>query len=411
MKTVLALSAALLSLVATSAEAQRRAQEPAPLTTQSGSRQFNLSKEARPAIAALQTAVTARDAAAYAAALPAAQAAAKNADERYVVATLQLQYAQGGTDKAATLAAIDGVLATGGVLPADVPRYQRAIAELSFETGNFARSAQAFEELARLTPGDSDVLANLSIVRSRQGRDADALAALDRAIAARQAAGQPISEDWRKRTLALATKLKNNPVALRANYDLVAANPTPANWTDALQNHQYLVPLDESAELDRLRLMRAAGALKGERAYRYFAEILLARGLSGEAKAVLDEGVAANQVSRSKPEYAALIRQATTRAAGGRATLASAERGATTARQLQGLGDAYLGYGEYAKAADFFRRALAAGGGDAALLNTRLGIALAYTGDKPGAQAAFGTVTGPRADLVRYWRLWSDRRA
>ena len=128
MKTLLALSAAALALAPTAAEAQRR--QPAAPAAQPGARQFNLSKEARPAIAALQTAVNARDAAGYAAALPAAQAAAKNTDERYVVATLQLQYAQAGTDKAAQLAAIDAVLASGGVLPADQPRYQRAIAEL-----------------------------------------------------------------------------------------------------------------------------------------------------------------------------------------------------------------------------------------------------------------------------------------
>lgn len=421
MKIALALSAATLALIAAPADAQRaprgeRAQpKAAPTPTgqlQAGQRTLAISKEARPAIATLKAAVDARDAAAYATAFPAAQAAVKNADDRYAVATLQLQYAQAGTDKAAQIAALEALIASGGSSAEQVTRYHRAIGELAFETGKFDRSAQAFEEVARANPNDYDVLSNISIVRARQGRDADAMTALDRAIAAKRATGQPVPEDWIKRVRGLAFRQKNNPLALRSNYDLLAAYPNAQNWRDALELHQSLVPLDETGELDRLRLMRAAGALHGERAYRYMAEVLLQRGFSGEAKSVLDEGVAKGQVNRSEPTFAALIRQADTRAAANRGTLASAEQGLTTARQFQGIGDANYGFGNYAKAAELYRRALAAGGGDASLLNLRLGMALAQAGDKAGAQTALNAVTtGPRADLARYWLLWTNSRA
>lgn len=420
MKIALALSAATLALVAMPADAQRaprgeRGQPqaaPASTVTTTGGRTLALSKEARPAIAALKAAVDARDAAAFATALPAAQAAAKNVDDRYAIASLRYQFVQGGTDKAAQLAAIEGLIEAGGATPSQLAQYHRAIGQLAFDTGKFDRAAQAFAEVDRLQPNDPEVLSNLSIIHIRRGKEAEALAAIQRAVEAQRALGQPVSQDWLKNMRSLASRQKNNPLTLKANYDLLAAYPTAENWRDGLQLHQSLVPLDETGELDRLRLMRATGALHGERAYRYMAEVLLQRGFSGEAKAVLDEGVAKNQVNRSEPTFAALIRQANTKADANRGTLASAERGLTTARQFQGIADANYGFGNYTKAAELYRRALAAGGGDPSLLNLRLGMALAQAGDKAGAQTAFNSVTtGPRADLARYWLLWTNGRA
>lgn len=411
--TALAVSAAVLALLATPAGAQGRKGQAQPATTavQAGERTLAISKEARPTIAALQTAVRARDAAAFGPALQAAQAAARSADDRFAVGSLQREYAFALGDKPGQIAAIEAMLASGAPFAeGDAIRYNLALAELAEQTNKLDRSAQAFEEVARLQPTNADALSNLSIIRARQGRDADAMNALNRAVQARKAAGQPVPEAWLNRVRSLAFRQKNNPLTLQANYDLLAAYPTAANWRDALQTHQSLVPLDEAAEIDRLRLMRAAGALAGERSYRFMAEVLLQRGLPGEAKAVLDEGVAKNQVNPREPAFAQLIRDANTRAAANRGTLASSESSANNARAFQGVADANYGFGNYAKAADLYRRALAAGVGDASLLNLRLGMALAQAGDKAGAQAALSQVTsGPRADLARYWLLWTNR--
>jgi hypothetical protein len=56
-----------------------------------------------------------------------------------------------------------------------------------------------------------------------------------------------------------------------------------------------------------------------------------------------------------------------------------------------------------------YRAALSKGGVDANEVNTRLGIALARSGDKAGAQAAFGAVTGnPRAGIAALWTTWTQ---
>ena len=80
---------------------------------------------------------------------------------------------------------------------------------------------------------------------------------------------------------------------------------------------------------------------------------------------------------------------------------------AKTGRSAQGTADAYLGYGEYAKAAALYKTALSKGGVDADLVNTRLGFALGKSGDKAGAEAALKAVSGaPRNQLAKYYLVW-----
>ena len=69
--------------------------------------------------------------------------------------------------------------------------------------------------------------------------------------------------------------------------------------------------------------------------------------------------------------------------------------------------DAYMGYGDYAKAADLYSVALEKGGVDADMIHTRRGIALAEMGDKAAALAEFDMVNGGnRAAIANYWKLY-----
>ena len=51
------------------------------------------------------------------------------------------------------------------------------------------------------------------------------------------------------------------------------------------------------------------------------------------------------------------------------------------------------------------------GGADANLVNTRLGAALYHSGQKDAAKTTFASITGPRADLARYWMTFIDTPA
>src|SRR3546814_20008795 len=60
--------------------------------------------------------------------------------------------------------------------------------------------------------------------------------------------------------------------------------------------------LDDQATLDLMRLMRAAGAMKGEADYYEYANSAYMKGLPGEAKAVIDEGIAKKMLNPGRSE-------------------------------------------------------------------------------------------------------------
>ncbi len=414
--SILAVSLAVTSaIVASPADAQRRKKgEAAAPAVDPNARVYNFSKAGRPAIAALQTAVTAKDAAGVATNLAAAQAAASTPDDRYAIAQLQLKYALDTQNLPGQTAALNALAQSGGAAPTELPKIYRNLGALSYNAKDWAGAVAAYDRLIQLEPGNADDLVTLGEIRVKRGQAAEGVALIERAIATKTAAGQTADENWYKRAVGLSTDAKLTPQALKLAREWVTAYPTPQNWRDALGNYRFLVPLDEAAELDHGRLQRASGALQGERAYRVFAQILIDRRFYGEAKSVLDEGVAKRIIDPAKPEYKALITQATRSAATDRPTIAASEAKALSSaegRIALNVADSYFGYADYAKAASFYRTALSKTGVDTNLINTRLGIALAMSGDKAGSTAAFSAVTGPRQELARFWMLWLSRRA
>jgi tetratricopeptide (TPR) repeat protein len=416
--STLALAASLaigsLALAAPADAQKKKEQKAAAGAVKIGDRTFNLSNEVRPALSELQKAVTAGDAAAFTTQLAAAQAAAKTADDRYLIARLQFDFARARNDEAAKTAAMEAMIASGSASATELPALHGAVAEAAYKANNFDKAASHYEQLAKLKPNDPDVLSNLAVVRNKQGKSGEATQLLGQAMQARAAAGQPVPEEYYKRVIQQAHKDKNTTLAAKTTYEWLSAFPTQKNWADALQTHRALVPLDDAAELDRFRLMRAAGALRDERSYTEIARYLMQKSLVGEAKSLLEEGASKNLVSRSNPAVRDLLNQATTRAAADRPTLAASETKANAAangRIAANTGDAYMGYGDYAKAAAMYRLALSKGQVDANLVNNRLGMALALAGDKAGAKTALSAVTGQRAELARYWMLWLDKRA
>ena len=75
------------------------------------------------------------------------------------------------------------------------------------------------------------------------------------------------------------------------------------------------------------------------------------------------------------------------------------------------IGDRYVAMGDYAKAVDLYRMSMGKPGVDAAVANLHIGMALAHAGDKAGATAALNAVTGPRADIAKFWMTYLNQKA
>ncbi|WP_106639287.1 hypothetical protein [Allosphingosinicella vermicomposti] len=393
------------SAVAVAAQ-QQAAQAAAP------AKEYKLSKEERAGIGPLQEAVNAKNTAAATAALPAAQVSAKGADAQYILGQLMLKLGLDSQNVALQRQAIDVLLATATTPEKDIAILQLNKAALAANAGDAKAAEEAMTRAAQLAPNDPQVIISLAEAKVAAKKPGEAVDLITKAIDLKKAAGQPVLESWYKRALSLALQNKMAPQSIALSKSLVAAYPNQTNWRDALLIYRDNTQLDEATQLDVMRLMRAAKALNGERDYYRFAHELRSGGFPAESKAVLDEGIAAKFVDASKSPFKELIAANAGQIRGDRDGLAAAEtkaKAAADSKLATTTADAYFGYGEYAKAAELYRVALQKGG-DANMLNTRLGAALALGGQKAEAEAALKTVQGSRADLAVFWMAWLANR-
>src|SRR5690606_5425616 len=136
----------------------------------------------------------------------------------------------------------------------------------------------------------------------------------------------------------------------------------------------------------------------------------LLQGFPGEAVRSLEEGFVNGSLDSSDERLNRLLNNAREREQQDRASLASLEAEAAAAATGQAsiaVGEAYLSYGNYAKAVELLRAGIAKGGvNNEQGARLHLGVAQHKAGDTAAAVATFGTVTGTDGSgrLARVWR-------
>ncbi len=369
----------------------------------------------REALGPAQTALTAGDIPTAEAKIAVAAAAATTTDDRYYVSVLQLQVAQKTNDQAKQKAAIDAMIASGGAPAEMLPTLYQNQGALAYQAKNYPLAEQAFGHLAEISPNNAENLISLAEIQYLDKHPAEAIASAEKAIAAKKAAGGPVPETWYARALSMAYENKMAEPAIRLGKAYVEAAPSPDNWRSALTIFRDSSKLDDQQLLDLMRLQRAAKALKGEADFFEYANTAYDRGLPGEAKAVIDEGIATkmlNGTSKSITEVRTLAGGKVVADKGSLPASATRAKSAADGKPAFSTASAYLGYGDYAQAAELYRLALQKGGIDTDAANTRLGIALAMSGQKDAAVAAFATVTtGSRAQIAQFWTIWVKQQA
>lgn len=404
--TALALGGAVFAAPAVAQKADAEQAQP--------QRKFNFSKGAQKPLAELQKAANAGDPATFPTALAAAQAVAQNADDRYLIAQMQLTYALKTNDKAAQAQAVDAIIASGGALNDELLRLYRVQADFAVNAKDYDRAIAAYGKVLELQPGDANVINNLIVIHRERKNYPQALALIRQQISAGKAAGTPVPENIYRIGLQTALDGKLNAELMPMTREFLAAYPSPKNWQIALDLYRQSAGPDEPLLLDTFRLMRNAKTIERANEYIALADTLARGRYYAEARDVVNEGVQAGKFPASNPSAAAILKEVTPRIASDKSALVGLEgRARSEARGEFALkvADGYYGHGDYAKAADFYRLALEKGSIDANLANTRLGMALAMSGQRPAAEAAFKAVTGPRAELANFWLLWLSSRA
>ena len=373
--------------------------------TSTSGRKLDISKGALKAIVALQTAVNANDVATIPAKLAAAQAVAKTNDDKFAIASNQTRAALKANDIVAIRAGIDALQASGAAENADLAARYTDLGRRYKDAKQVDEAVVVLNKAIALNPNNVSSLVNLASVRDGQGQKAEAVALMQRSFAASKVAGAKVEEGNYKFAAGLAYG-ERLPVANDLARQWVAAYPSPASWRDSLRIYRDLNKPSQSQLIDLLRLGRAANALSGETDYFALGSALVNAGKLTEAKSLLAEAKTAPKVDSTKRAFTDLtarVASAPTRAAvdaSAKAALAGAN-----GKAMIDAGDALYGHDAYAEAVPLYRAALTKGG-DVALANLHLGMALARSGDNPGATAALNAVTGANADIARYWLLW-----
>ncbi len=374
-------------------------------------RQLKLSPAAQKAIIDLQTAVKAKNSAAIPGLAAAASAVAKTPDDRYAIASLQLQAAAEADDNPGLVAAADAMRANGAPTDSLIKVYLHA-GQVFGNAKQYPLATSALDKALAIDPNNVDALLLKSDLSLKQGNPTASVAALSQAIARNKATGQTIPESWYQAAVARSYEAKL-PSTYEAARQWVTAYPTQQHWRDAINIYRNMSGADRTGLIDIFRLARVTKSLSGESDYLAASDTFSGRGFPGEAVALLNEGAAAKTISLSSVTFVRPYALAKGKSIGDRAAATAAVKsaaGAPAAATTMAAADRLLGYGDFGQAATLYRAALGKTGANADLINLRLGEALAQSGDKAGAMAALQAVGPSQSEVAKYWQAWVATR-
>ncbi|TXC69198.1 hypothetical protein FSZ31_09785 [Sphingorhabdus soli] len=357
----------------------------------------------------VEKAIAAKDFATANAGIGALEAAAVTPYEKYVAAHFRLQIAASLGDTAQQFKAVETILSTGQADPAELPAMYFYAGNFAFADGKYELATERLTKALELgyTKNNAQLMLAESYLKTNRLDEAFAIAR--KAIATARAAGEQVPVDWFNRPASAAQKAGRSAdfidfLALRNQ-----SYPTPENWRNSTILYLQAFKPEKGTTLDALRLLDATGAMQTRQEFYEWATVAADSGLPGESVKAYEAGLKAGAIAKSDAEFAKLSKDQASEIAKDKGELGEAERAAAasaTGKIASATGDAWLGYGDYAKAVAMYRLALQKGGVDLEATNTRLGIALAQSGDDVGAQQAFAAVTGPRASLARLWSAY-----
>lgn len=390
-----------------------------------GAPKLNVSPDVIKALQAAQTAAAANDFAGAKAALADADSKAKSNDDKYQIGAIKLNTSIAAKDNALQGEALAQMLDSGLTPAEQVGQFNAVAADQALQAKNYDLAIQRAQAAVQANYKPESINATLAQAYFGKAGSANAgaeparglnqkgLAALKAAADATKAAGGQVPAQWYQIGVSRAAASRLPEVTEWATLAYQAA-PNGENLRTLVRLFQQSNPnITNRENLDVLRLMAASGGLVVAGDFLEYGEMASKTGIYGEVKSAIDQGRAKGVLKGTAG--ADLYQTATPKIAGDKASLASAEadaRKAANGKIAAATADAYLGYGDYAKAAAMFDLAKQKGGVDADEVNTRLGIAKALGGDVASAKTAFQSVqAGTRKKIADLWLSYLSTKA
>jgi len=316
-------------------------------------------------------------------------------------------------DYAGAVVSLKAAVDSGFVPETDLPRRYKALSQLSYELKDYPKAVEYGKKALELAPGSSDVA---MIIAHALYLSEDFSAA--RTFVDSQTAAATTKPDEQLLLIGLRSnyELNDRPGTMRALEALIRNYPAQKYWTDLLNNQLYETKTDRDLRA-LYRLMSETNTLSKPEEYSEMATTLMTGGFPSEARQVLERGLAANvfkgdmltraqgDLTRAKSGSEADRKELP----GADAALAAAKSG----NEMVAMGKLFFSVGDYAKAADAFRKGLAKGGvSDSDDANALLGIALTRTDKGAEAIEAFNKIRDPKlGEVAKLWKLFIETKS
>jgi hypothetical protein len=343
-----------------------------------------------------------------------------SADEQQAAGGMIYNAGATGADQTLQLQGMEMLLASGKVAPDQVGRYSFTAYQLANALKDYAKARKHLQASIdnnftseRISTADLEI--TMAEIDFAEGKYVAGLDYLSKAIAHRKAKGLPVDTAWYRRGITVAYSNQVVPQIYDLAVQWVGDYPSDDNWRDAVNLTRNLNEYEGPEALDLLRLARKVGALRDKQDYILYIEAADARRLPKEVKDLIDQAYAAGAVSKDDIYVADSLTTANSRIKTDMAELPVLEKDAKAAsaglRTVFAAGDAFLSYGEYAKAAGFYQKSLGMAGVERNTALTRLGIAQVGMGDYAAAQATLAQVEGARSPIAKLWSAYAAEQA
>jgi predicted Zn-dependent protease len=381
---------------------------------------LNISDEFRKPAALAQTAVEAKDWATAEPNIAAAEAVAKNDDERYFASWMRFRMEVSRNNEAGQLKALTVLVASPKTPPADMPIYQ---GQYNFLLGQQAATQKKYAEAIPLLlkarevgSKQPDIEILLANAYAATGKPTESVAEVSRAIEANKASGRKAPEAWYRFALPRVYATGDRAATAQWLSRMLADYPTVQNWRWGILIFREGADrggtrFNGTQKIDLYRLMRGTKALADLNDYLEYASLTAQAGLPWESVAVVSEGRSTGKAPAGNADLDRIYTaaQARVKAEGSLDTLAKQAATAKDGSTASQTADAYFASANYAKALELYDLAIQKGGVNADEVNLHRGETLFFLGRKDEARTAFGLVKAPgAADIALLWSTALD---
>lgn len=351
---------------------------------------------------------------------PTIVAAIGNDDDRYEAGILAINIGAGLKDLVFQEQGIDLLLASA-TTPANIrTEYTFRKGAIAYDNKKYPDAEKLMTDAYNLGHRNNNIEFLISNAQAQQGKDADAMAWLGKAIEADKAKGS-VNKAYYVRAANLSAKTKNYAGAANWYKQLLATENNADYWHDALAFFDRSLTLNPEESLDLMRLMRVTNGLRFQQEYAQYLDSLSYIGVRypAEAVSVLDEGFAKGVISRNNVTFSEKYNEAKGRLAEDTRTLPGtiAPAKASPKPMLASLtADSFYSHKDYKTAKELYEAALSKGpvldkDGKDQTDRTRFRLAMSKVmlGDNAGAKADFAMITGAnRKAIAEYWNMYID---